>query len=300
MEAIHTTRNLDELRSQLHGMWSAVAPGWEAHADYADARGQAVTETLLELTAPQPGEQVLELACAAGAVGLAAAELVGPDGEVVVSDVAPEMTAIARRRAEARDLRNVHARDLDLEQIDEADGSYDVVVCREGLMLVPDPDRAAREIHRVLRPGGRVAVAVWGPREQNPWLGIVFDAVSAQLGTPVPRPGVPGPFSLGDAGRLAAVLQQAGLADVEVREVSTPYRAASVEEWWTRSAALAGPLAQRLAALPTPARQALLNSARAAIDPYETPTGLDIPGLSLVAGATCPGQAPQAMPCSKA
>jgi ubiquinone/menaquinone biosynthesis C-methylase UbiE len=95
---------------------------------------------------------------------------VAPGGEVVLSDVAAEMTAIAAARAEARGLGNVRTRQLDLERIDEPDGSYDVVLCREGLMLVPDPARAAGEIRRVLRPGGRAALAVWGPRERNPWL----------------------------------------------------------------------------------------------------------------------------------
>ena len=105
---------------------------------------------------------MLELASGPGGVGLAAAERVAPGGEVVLSDIAPEMTAIARRRAEARGLTNVQARELDLEQIDEPDASYDVVLCREGIMLVPDPARAAREIARVLRPGGRVGLAVGG------------------------------------------------------------------------------------------------------------------------------------------
>ena len=196
------------------------------------------------------------------------------------------MTAIARARAEKLGLRNVRTRDLDLEQIDEPDGSYDVVLCREGLMLVPDPERAAREIRRVLRPSGRVALAVWGPRDQNPWLGIVLDSVSAELGVPMPPPGIPGPFSLQDGGRLAEVLASAGLANVEVLRVPTPYRAASAEEWWTRTAALAGPLAQRLAALPAPAAQALFARASAAISVYEMADGLEIPGVSLVAAAT--------------
>ncbi len=135
---------------------------------------------------------------------------------------------------------------LDLEQIEQPDGSYDVVLCREGLMFAPDPARAAREIHRVLRPGGRVALAVWGPRERNPWLGVVLDAVSAQIGAPVPPPGVPGPFSLGDADRVAELLSGAGLADVVVDELATPLRAGSFEEWWTRTSALAGPLANML------------------------------------------------------
>ena len=276
---------VDELRVRLHGMWGAVAGGWAEHAAFVDARGAQITEAMLELSLPKPGERVLELACGSGGPGLAAAERVVPGGEVVLSDVAAEMTAIAAARAAALGLRNVSTRELDLERIDEPDGSYDVVLCREGLMLVPDPSRAAREIRRVLRPGGRVALAVWGPRARNPWLGLVFDSVSAQLGTPMPPPGIPGPFSLEDADRLAWILADAGLTDVDVRELPTPYRAASIDEWWTRTCALAGPLARKLAALPDHAAQALRARAGEAISAYETPTGLEIPGVSLIAGA---------------
>jgi SAM-dependent methyltransferase len=274
------------LRAQLHRTWNSVASGWAANAGYADARGAAVTRTLFELAAPAEGDRVLELAAGAGGVGLAAATVVGPHGEVVISDVAPNMTAIAARRAEERGLANVTTRDLDLEAIDEPDESFDVVLCREGLMLVPDPRLAAREIRRVLRPGGRAAVAVWGPRERNPWLGIVFDAVGAQLGAQVPPPGVPGPFSLADVGLVHDVLAGAGLDDVEVREVDVPCEAASVDEWWGRTTALAGPLADRLHVLPEPARAALVERASAAAEAHRTPEGLTFPGVSLVAGAT--------------
>jgi len=275
-----------ELREQLHRMWSSVAGGWAAHAAFVSARGAGVTRTLLERADPKPGERVLELACGAGDVGIAAAPLVGAEGEVVLSDIAPEMTAIARHRAHALGVGNVTARDLDLEQIDESDASYDVVLCREGLMLVPDPARATSEIARVLRPGGRVALAVWGPREDNPWLGVVFDSVSHALGVPTPPPGVPGPFSLSDDVEVARLLADAGLVDVSVAAQAVPYRAASAEEWWARTAALAGPLAQRLAALPEPAREALFTRARQAISTYETPGGVEIPGVSLIAAAT--------------
>jgi SAM-dependent methyltransferase len=182
-------------------------------------------------------------------------------------------------------LDNVTTRELDLESIEEPDRSYDVVLCREGLMFAADPARAAREIRRVLRPGGRVALAVWGPRERNPWLGVVFDAVSAQIGRPVPPPGIPGPFSLEDSDKLAGLLSDGQLADVAVSELPVPLRAASFEEWWGRTSVLAGPLAKILESLPEEVAQALRARVREAVRPYETPTGVEFPGVTLLAAA---------------
>jgi len=272
-------------RTQLHQMWDSVAGGWEEHAEFADGRGDELTEHMLELASLQPGDRVLELACGPGSVGMVAAERVGADGHVVLSDVAPAMVAVAAKRAAARGLENVSTKELDLESIDEPDDSYDAVLCREGLMLVPDPARAAAEIRRLLRPGGRLALAVWGPRERNPWLGVIFDSVTEQLGAPVPPPGLPGPFSLEDAGTVESILSEAGFADVSVGEFDVPYRGKSADEWWTRTVALAGPLANMLAALPEPAAAELRERAISRIGAYQNGAGLDIPGVSLVASA---------------
>lgn len=285
MEARSIVERPDELRAQLRGMWGAVAGGWEEHAEYVDARGAGVTGAMLAAARPRPGERVLELACGPGGVGLAAAALVVPGGEVVLSDVVPEMTAIAAARIDALGLDNASTLELDLERIGQPDGSYDVVFCREGLMLVPDPAKAAGEIRRVLRPGGRAAIAVWGPRERNPWLGLVLDAVSAQAGRPFPPPGLPGPFSLSDREQLEAVLVGAGLESVQITELSTPARSGSVEEWLTRTLALAGPLANLVASLPEAARVALTARLRKAVSSFVTPAGVDIPGVTLLASA---------------
>ena len=258
----------------LHEMWESVAPHWAEHVAYADARGARLAERMLELTAPVEGEDVLELACGPGGLGLAAA---ARGADVVLSDVAPGMTAIAAARASELNL-DVRTRVLDLERIDEPDASYDVVLCREGLMFAVNPAEAAREIRRVLRPGGRFAVAVWGPRERNPWLGVVFDAVAAELARPVPPPGIPGPFSLSDAGRLSELL---GCAPVE--EVSVPLRAASFEEWWSRTTALAGPLTSILAGLPDESKVSPEARVRDAAAAYGTADGFEFPGLSLLA-----------------
>ena len=133
---------------------------------------------------------------------------------------------------------------------------YDVVLCREGLMFAVDPRRGAGEIARVLRPGGRMAVAVWGPRAENPWLGIVLDAVGEHLGMTLPPPGTPGPFSLSAEDELAAVLGDGGLVDVE-RPCDRALRGGAGRRWWSRTCACAGPLAQLLAGLPEEANDAI-------------------------------------------
>jgi enediyne biosynthesis protein CalE5 len=274
-----------ETATKLHAMWASVAPAWAEHATYADRRGAEVTARLLALTEPVAGERALELACGPGGLGLAAATRVGPGGEVVMSDVAAEMVAIAARRAGELGLTNVTTRVIDLEAIDEPDESFDVVLCREGLMFATDPGRALSEIGRVLRPGGRLGVAVWDARERNPWLSVVFDAVSAVLDRPVPPPGLPNPFTLGDAGRLDSLLREAGLTDVGVSDLAVPLRAGSFDEWWRRTSALAGPLAAILASLPEPAAHAIREHARAAAAAYETTAGLEFPGTALIASA---------------
>ena len=273
----------------MAGMWAAVAPQWRSYAEYADARAAELTAALLDRTDPQPGDRVLELACGAGGTGLAAAARVGSYGHVVLSDLVPQMTAIAADRAAELGLTNTSCCDLDLQRIDRPDADFNVVLCREGLMFVRDPGAALAEIGRVLRPAGRVGLAVWGPRERNPWLGVVFDVVTAETGQPIPPPGIPGPFALSDRGRLSRLMTEAGFADVTVTELPCPLVDASFDVWWARTCSLAGPLAARLAAMTTAQRASLRERAREAARPYVTPDGLSFPGLALVASGRRPG-----------
>lgn len=274
--------------SAIRDMWRGAAPGWEQHAGYVDARGARVTEAMLERSAPQPGERVLELACGPGGVGLTAAQRVGSTGVVVLSDLVPEMTRIAETRARALGLTNVIVRELDLQQIDEPDASYDVVVCREALMLVPDPARAAAEMRRVLRPGGRVAVAVWGPRSRNAWLGALFDAVTETTGLPVPPPGVPGPFSLQDDTMLRQILVGSGLVEVEIDEVDEALDVGTLDEWWAIVPSLAGPMASLIASLPPEVAASIRRCGEHALQPHGTADGFHIPGVSLVVSGRLP------------
>jgi SAM-dependent methyltransferase len=281
---------VDDLRAVQRTQWAAAATAWAQLAALVDEQGTPVTEALLRLATPEPGDRVLELAAGPGGVGLEAAAYLGGRGEVVISDVAAEMVAVAAGRARERGLEAVvSVRTLDLEAIDEPDGSFDVVLSRMGLMLVPEPERAASEIARVLEPGARAAVAVWAAREANPWLAVLLDAIGSQFGATIPPPGVPGPFSLGDAGRLAEVLGSGRLEDVAVEEVPVPMRLPSAEAWWDTVPALGGPLAQMLAALQPADREAIRARALDGIGDFARPDGtIEAPGLALVASGRRP------------
>jgi SAM-dependent methyltransferase len=170
-------------------MWASVAASWGASADDIDQRVAPITERMLDAVAVHAGDRVLELASGPGGAGLAAASPAGPSGEVVISDVVPVMVDIARQRAVAQGFTNVRAEVLDLENIAEPDEAYDVVLCRDGMMFALDPARAAAEMHRVLRPAGRAAVAVWASRQDNPWLGVLLNTITRSLASTCPHRG---------------------------------------------------------------------------------------------------------------
>jgi SAM-dependent methyltransferase len=240
-------------------MWNSVAPGWDASAEFVDGHLALATERLLDAAGIGEGDAVLDLAAGPGGAGLAAAQRVGPRGSVVLSDVAAEMVAVAARRSSG-DPR-VSTAVFDQGAIAAEDGQFDAVISRHGLMFVEDADGAVREAARVLRTGGRYAAMTWGPRELNPWLGLVLDAVGDQFGVPFPPPNVRGPFSLDNTARLTSVLRDGGLAGVQVESIDTPMRAASLQAWWERVPKLAGPLAIALAGMEPDVREEIAQRA---------------------------------------
>jgi len=272
----------DGLRASLRTMWASVATSWGELAEHVDAQGAVVAQAMLDLAGLKCGERVLELACGPGGVGMAAAAIVGPDGAVVLSDIAPGMTAIAAERARNAGLKNVTTREVDLERIDYLEAAFDKVLCRDGLMLVPDPASAVREARRILRPDGRAVFAVWGPRDRNPWLGVLFDAITAQTGSPVPPPGIPGPFSLEAPGALGELLAGSGFSEINVREISTSMKVSSVDEWWSVVPSLAGPIARLLGSLPAEMNAAIRARVDMVMADFATPDGYELPRVSIL------------------
>lgn len=275
-----------ERQARSEATWNAVAPGWSGYADRIDEVAAGITDRLIARAELQDGDRVLELACGPGGAGLVAARRLAGTGEVVLSDIAPEMLAVAAQRAEELGLTNVETRRLDLEQIAEPSASYDVVLCREGLMFAADPVRAASDIRRVLRPGGRVAVSVWGAPEANPWLSILGRSLRAELAEAA-SPSGPDPFSLGDPDRLGAVLSQAGFSEVAVERLAVPRHLATFDAWWGWVMALA-PIARKIASLPEATVGRVRARAREELTAYERPDGFEIPGVAWLASGRSP------------
>ncbi|HET9200194.1 MAG TPA: methyltransferase domain-containing protein [Dehalococcoidia bacterium] len=184
------------------------------------------SERCVELVDPQPGQQVLDIAAGPGTAALKIAELVKPEGRVVASDISEEMAAEAMRRAKEVDLDNVEARRAAAEELPFADNSFDAITCVLGLMYA-ETQPAVAEIHRVLRPGGGVAVCVWGRRDRCGWSPI-FPIVDARVTSEV----CPMFFLLGAEGALSYAFANAGFEVLAEERVETTLEFESPEHAW--------------------------------------------------------------------
>jgi ubiquinone/menaquinone biosynthesis C-methylase UbiE len=197
--------------------------GWDrAVAHYEDCwRRQLLPaqDIMLEMAQLQPGERVLDIACGTGLVTFRAAEAVGPEGQVVGTDLSGEMVGTAAQLAAARGLTNTAFERGDAEDIQVDENHFDAVLCGLGLMYVPDPDKALTEMVRALKPGGRAVAAVWGRRENCGWADI-FPIVDSRVRSDV----CPLFFQLGSGDSLARTFRQAALKGLETRTINTLLR----------------------------------------------------------------------------
>jgi ubiquinone/menaquinone biosynthesis C-methylase UbiE len=193
---------------------------------------------------------VLDVATGPGVAALAAARLVGPAGHILATDLVPEFGVIVTAAAAAAGLDNVAFREIGAEEVALPDASFDVALCQFGLMFVPDPGRALAEMRRVLRPRGRLGVAVWSTPEKVDH--FLASRVLTRLVPPVPEAEqMPTPLELSEPGRIEQLVAAAGFRQVTAARVSHEFVIADPEaEWCQLLDEPAGPIKRALGLLP--------------------------------------------------
>jgi SAM-dependent methyltransferase len=219
-------------RDESRARWALSARGWEARAEAMSRATMPVSAWLIDALAPQPGEDLLELAAGIGETGFLAAELIQPGGTLICSDLVPEMLTAAQRRAEALGLHNVRFRQIDAQSIDLEAASLDGVICRWGFMLLADPGAALLQTRRVLKPGGRLVLAAWTGADDNRWSAQPIRELIDRGLMEEPDPSGPGQFAWGREGAIAEHLDAAGFVEHRVETVDFPLRYPSVQAWW--------------------------------------------------------------------
>lgn len=267
--------------------WEAAAPGWRRRQEGIRRISAPVSAWMIDALALQPGQRVLELAAGLGETGMLAAELVAPAGGVIVSDQAEGMLEGARARAAELGLDNVEFRAINAEWIDLPLASLDAVLCRWGYMLLADPAAALVETRRVLRPGGRLALAVWDAPEHNPWALLPQQELLERGLASAPIPGAPGPFALADPERVRELLAGAGFADVALDAVEVTQSYDSFDSFWETTLDISPTFHNAILSRPAPEIAAIHATLAARLEPFlDPPGGLAIPGRTLVARAS--------------
>ena len=276
----------EQLRAEQLERWQRAAAGWGRRADRMRETTTALSQWMLDQLALKPGQRVLELAAGPGDTGFLAAARIAP-GTLISSDASEAMIELARTRAGALGVENVEFRRLQLEWIDLPAASVDAVLCRLGLMLCVDPAAAAGEIRRVLRPGGRAALAVWDVPERNPWATIP-GRVLVELGhMPPPDPSLPGMFALAPQEKLSGLLEDAGFLDILVTGIDVDRTYEDADDFLAETLDFARPIAEVWERLTDPERTEVRDRIAALSEPYRSSAGtIGLPGRSLAAAAS--------------
>ena len=278
----------DELRAAVRERWERSADGWQRRNARFQAAAMPVSRWMIDAIAPQPGQRVLELAAGVGETGFLAAELIAPGGGTLISsDGAEAMVAHARARASELGVANVEFRPLELEWIDLPAASVDAVLCRWGYMFALDLAAALRETRRVLRPGGRLALAAWAEPQRNPFAAIPRRTlVEAGLVDGFEMVAGPTMFDLADPDALRERLEDAGFSDPVVEEVPLAIPYDDVEDFIATTCDLSPAFADVYAPLNERQRADLVARLTAATAPFATSDGsLSLPAVALAATA---------------
>ena len=267
--------------------WTASATAWERWEPQLLASLAPVDAHLFRALDLSVGQSVLDFGCGSGEPTLSLAPLVAP-GRVVGVDLSAPMLATARRRARLRDARNVRFVRGDIARM-RLPGRFDRVISRYGLMFVDDIPLTLERLRRAMKPGGRIAIAVWGPLENNPFMRARMEAARPFLAAPPADPETfPSPLRLARPGLLGRLVRGAGFENVRVREARVPLVYAGAEEYFEYSFQVPGPMMDLYETLTRSQRERLRRRMLRALAPFVDGPLVRLPGLAWVGSGRNP------------
>jgi ubiquinone/menaquinone biosynthesis C-methylase UbiE len=219
----HEVANAERFKEQVRQDWTAGAEAWRKWNPQFVVQTRTATDMIVQAAQVKPGMHVLDLASGTGEPALTLAEAVGSTGHVTATDLVPQMLAVVEEHARQRGLTNMTFQQADAEALPFPAHRFDAVTCRFGIMFCPNADQALRDIHRVLKPGGRAAFIVWGPLDRNPYFTSTVGVFMKRVSLPPPPPGTPTPFTFAQQGTLSTAMQAAGFTQVQEEARTIPW-----------------------------------------------------------------------------
>jgi SAM-dependent methyltransferase len=274
-----------EIKARLRAAWGGAAEAWERRFDWYARTFAPMMTWCCDRAALAPGQRVLDVACGTGLPALVASRRVAPGGRVTGVDLAPQMLAAAGRRARAHGIDNVEFLEMDAERLHFPDASFDAVTCATGLMFFPDAVGALKEMRRVLRQGGRLAVAVWDDPAKSSFLTLAGLAVGRYFPPTPPDPKTPGAFRFSKAADLEAVIAEAGFSEVSLESVGMLIEYESVATYWEDFTDMAAGIKEKVGALAAHDRAELERLVAEAAEPHVVNGRLRLTATPLCASA---------------
>ena len=264
-------------------MTSHNQPDWDKLAEKFDLflpHIAPVGEAMLAALEINPGDKIIDLASGTGEPALTLAQR-NPHVQVIGTDAAAGMIRAAQNKLKAAQLKNIEFTCMTTEKLEFDDASFDKAICRFGVMLFEDPLQGSKEIFRVLKPGGQFALAVWSTAETMTTMNWAYQVFKDRL-EEQDHPALAKVTSLGEAGVLETLLQQAGFKNFKIEAKQFNYQFQSFEEYWEMIEA-SDIMKQQFDALPQEERENVRDEVARFAREFKTSNGLVIPHEYLLA-----------------
>lgn len=239
------TAQLESIRQQQKDSWNKISPGWKKWDHMTMEFLKPMGDEIIRTLNIREDDIVLDVAAGTGEPGLTIATML-TSGKVYITDIAENMVAIARENAINRGIKNVETITAEVSELPFADNTFDAISCRFGFMFFPDMELAAKEMVRVLKPGGRIAASVWNVGDKNFWVTAIMNVIHKNIELPAALPGAPGMFRCAADGFMSDLFGKAGLKNVAETEVSGKLNCGDAEGYWNFMNEVAGPVAAAL------------------------------------------------------